>query len=571
MDSASIRVAVAQFGVTDDVQANLDTCLRMIDQAARCKPTLIVLPEFVNHMAWYRDAAHCYSVAVERHGSFLRAVGAKAREHQCYIKLNVTLKRPEPEYIGSEREVIGKVTGTNILFEPTGNMIGACDKHILMGNENNFLQRACSIAPVIETPFGKAGMYACMDGVIPEVARSLAVRGAHVLLNSLNSFAFDEAWLHVPVRAAENKVFVAAANKVGPLVPEEIRDMVAERLKIHPDFLEGAGESQIVAPDGSVLARAPRRGEAVVYADIDVREAENKLRPDGTDVFATRRPELYRPIAAPSQEHQTKPGAERILAGVIQISRSGNAAVALVSQWIAEAENRGVRIIVLPELFHLPPEWFHFPDAEWAQQESQAMVTALRSVLNIAYVVTSIVENGTHTGVMFNKDGVVLRQPQLHASGRHAWSKLGDALHVVDTEWGRVAMVVGNDAIYPETFRLAALQGVEVVAVPTMILERWEATLGFRERAAENRMNVLVASRSESGIHAVTADFTLWTEWKHRPFDGNINAPVTTMAQGEGLILAEIYPAAAANKMVSYRTNLLHDRPWRLAGPLVGS
>ncbi|HNO86226.1 MAG TPA: nitrilase-related carbon-nitrogen hydrolase, partial [Anaerolineales bacterium] len=59
-----IRAAAVQFGVVADVAANLQTCLRMIDEAAKHKPDVMVLPEFVNHIAWYRDAAHCYGVAV---------------------------------------------------------------------------------------------------------------------------------------------------------------------------------------------------------------------------------------------------------------------------------------------------------------------------------------------------------------------------------------------------------------------------------------------------------------------------------------------------------------------------
>jgi hypothetical protein len=92
---------------------------------------------------------------------------------------------------------------------------------------------------------------------------------------------------------------------------------------------------------------------------------------------------------------------------------------------------------------------------------------------------------------------------------------------------------------------------------------------GFKERAAENRMNVIVASKTDSGIYAITEDFTLWTEWKNRPFDGNINYPVVTMAHGDGLTMAQIHPAAAVNKMVSHRTDVLNGRPWKLAEPLV--
>lgn len=548
-----IRAAAVQFGVVADVAANLQTCLRMIDEAAKVKPDVMVLPEFVNHIAWYRDAAHCYGVAVSLDDDFIHAIGGKAKEHGCYIKINVTLKRDD-----------GKVSGTNVLFDPAGNVVGLTDKQILMGNENNFLEKSTTIAPILETELGQVGMYACMDGVIPEVARALAVRRPQMLLNSLNSFAHDEASLHIPVRAAENKVFVVAANKVGSLVPEEMREAVAARLKIDPSFLEGAGESQIVAPDGTVLARAPMKGEAVVFADIDLSEADNKLRPDGTDIMSTRRPELYAPLGVESASGGKKPGAESLLAGVGQVSGRGKDAVDSALKMLAEGEKAGIKLIVLPELFHITNL-----DAQCAEKESVEMIRALQSELKDAYVATSIVEDGAHVGVLFNKSGIVLKQPQLHKSGRHVWSKLGDEVNVFDAEWGRVALVIGNDAIYPETFRLAALKDVEVVAVPTLILEKWEVEHGFKERAAENRMNVIVASKSDSGIYAITEDFTLWTEWKNRPFDGNINYPVITMAQGDGLTIAEIHPAASVNKMVSHRTDVLNGRPWKLAEPLI--
>lgn len=551
MSKHTIRAAAAQFGVGTNVQENLQTCLRLIDQAAQKQPDVLVLPEFVNHIAWYADAEHCWRAAVSLEDEFIEAIGRKARQHGCYIKINVTLKRQD-----------GKVTGTNLLFDRQGSLAGWNDKQILMGNENNFLEKASQAAPIIETDFGRVGMYACMDGVIPEVARALAVRGAHILLNSLNSFAYDEAALHIPVRAAENKVFVVAANKVGPLVPPDLREAVAARLKIAPHFLEGAGESQIVAPDGSVLAKAPRRGEAVIWAELDPRQAEDKRRPDGTHIFASRQPERYAPLAQPSSPGRQSPAAKEGVGAVIQIEASGAQAVQQAAEWVQQAEAAQAQIIVLPELFHITT----LPDAE---AQSRQMVERLQRVLQQALIATSIVEDGTHTGILFDRRGIVLRQPQLHPCARHAWSKLGRSVNVFDAPWGRVALVVGGDAIFPETFRLAALQGAQVVAVPTAILEPWECNLGLPERAAENRFNVLAASRAHSGIYAVSEDFTLWTEWKNRPFDGNINTPLVTRASGPGPTLACIYPAAAENKMISHRTDVLHGRPWHLAEPLI--
>jgi len=537
-----IRVSAIQFAVTEDVDANLATTLRMIDEAAKNKPDIIVTPEFINHILWFDDTEHCWHVSVDLDGDFLKAISTKAKEHNCYIKVNVTLRREHP-----------KVTGTNILFDPQGNQIAVTDKQILMGNENNYLTPATEPAQIIETPFGNLGMYCCMDGVIPEPARALAVRGANILLNSLNSFAHDEASLHIPVRSGENKVFVVAANKVGALVPPHMAQAVADKLKIPSEAIAGAGESQILAPDGTILAKAPKLGEAAIFADIEVDSALNKLRPDGTDILASRRPHLYAPIADSPFPRRISAGADSIVAAVYQpASDDINEFIELMKQ------AKDAQLIVLPELTFQPE------DIQNALKDSDT------------YVVTSIQENDSHVGVLINKNGILLKQPQLHTCGRHPWAtELGDKLEVIDLPFGRLAIVVGGDAIYPEVFRLAVLQDVDVVAVPTKVLEKWEMETGFLERAAENRMNVVVATQpSEIGTSAIFAldkDFTLWTQWE-KDFDGNINYPLVTRAENAtGLTRGTIYPAQAANKVISQKTDLVEDRPWWLAKGIITS
>jgi hypothetical protein len=67
-------------------------------------------------------------------------------------------------------------------------------------------------------------------------------------------------------------------------------------------------------------------------------------------------------------------------------------------------------------------------------------------------------------------------------------------------------------------------------------------------------------------------DFTLWTPWPNRPFDGNISQPVVSRATADSaFVLADIYPAASRNTMVSHKTDLVFGRPWQLAGDLVRS
>jgi len=75
---SSIRVAALQFATASTVAENLETCLRLIDRAAAEGAALMVLPEFCNHLSWYRDAEHAWAVAVEEGGEFLAAIAGRA-------------------------------------------------------------------------------------------------------------------------------------------------------------------------------------------------------------------------------------------------------------------------------------------------------------------------------------------------------------------------------------------------------------------------------------------------------------------------------------------------------------
>ncbi len=221
----------------------------------------------------------------------------------------------------------------------------------------------------------------------------------------------------------------------------------------------------------------------------------------------------------------------------------------------------------MPELFGLADG--RATDPAPAQAIGQQVVAAMQSAIgrSDALVATSIAQGARHLGVLTGWRSAVMAQPQLHPCRRHAWCvELGDGLQTCDAPFGRVTLVLGPDAIYPETFRLAALQDAEIVVVPAHPLEVWEMTLGLPERAAENRLNLVVASRrthaGDSAIFAAGPDFTLWTEWKTRSFDGNTNMPLITRAERPGLTLATAYPAACANRMISQKTNLVEGRPW---------
>jgi nitrilase len=561
-EQQSVRVAVTQFHVGADVEANLATCLHWLDQAASCCPDVIVLPEFCNHLSWYDDKQHCFDVSVTLDGPFLGAIVEWARDKGIHVVANCTVQRAD-----------GSATGSSLLYSADGVLLADNTKQIYIGHENDFLTKASEEGPVADTALGRVGLYACMDGVINETPRCLALNGAQIMLNSLNSFATDEATLHIPVRAAENKVFVAAANKVGPLVPEEMMAGISAATGIPFEFLCGAGESQIVAPNGDVLAKASRAEPEFVYADIDPSVADDKRRPDGTDLFANRRPELYQPIARDPAEQPlpVMSGAQDLTAAIIELSRPNDLDEACAR--ISEASDAGARLICLP------PMTGSLEDIEQSAAWGVKIVAALAKACGEAHVATAAVcagDSGSYQycAILVGSEGLVLAQPQVHASQRHSFSEPADEFTSINLPWGRVAVLCSDDSLYPETFRLLAMAGVEVVLLPLSPLEDWELRTGLLERSAENHINLLVTPDTrEHGAGFITSlptDFTILTEWSSRDFDGLLSQPEWHRNdQHTPISMATIHPANAANKVVSMNTDLLADRPWNLCNAII--
>lgn len=518
-------MAAAQFAVGTDVDANLAACLRMLDAAAAVGARLTVLPEFCNHLSVYDSADHCRAVAVALDGHWLGALARRAAHHRIYAALAVTVPRSG-----------GRVTVTSVLVGPDGRIIATADKQMLMGNERAHLSAGERPSAVAGTAFGPVGLYACMDGVTFETPRALAVSGARLLCNSLNSFARDEASLHVPVRAAENGVFVAAANKVGPLLPTGRIAEFSAALGVPAEALEGAGESQIVAPDGIVLAKAAPTGEEVVAADIDLSHCRPRR-------LAGRRPRVYGPLARP----------DTAVPGPVEMSTVAVACVPGAQEdpeLTGEAFDAGALLVVLPELTP-PPDGI--PDG--------------------VLLITTARRGGQHLGQVWTAGGLVHEQAQIHRSDRHLdATELGDGIDLYRTPFGDMAVIVGDDHRHPETVRLAAVAGAGLVAVCWQPEHRWECDLGLVERAAENRVSL--AACSPPGPLAATmlldppAD-SLWNPGRTQPFDGTINAPACVRAApGEGLLVGVLHPGRAADREISKDTDLVGGRSLAAAAVL---
>ncbi|KGJ89967.1 nitrilase-related carbon-nitrogen hydrolase [Thalassotalea sp. ND16A] len=581
-----MRVAVSQFATSLNVQENLATCIRMINEAAGCEPSLIVLPEFCNTQSWYADHNQAWNEALPTNGPFLQHIAELAKKHDCYIVLNVTLRRDllRDHQDGS---IKSNISVTSCLFSPLGDLIQQVDRQALTGHENDFFICASKVAEVVTTPFGKLGLLTGSDGITFETSRGLALSGAQLLCNPINSFALDQSNLHGPARACENKVFIAAANKVGSLIPQEQSAIFSAQSFVPQEFLVGVGQSQIVSPDGKVLAKITNHEEGFVFADIDLAESSNKFRPDGTELIKQRRPELYReqtlPVKqAPQHEqafdHNSKV-PETANVAIFATYKSNEQAIEDVCHYI---ENNLSDIIQLPELFFIADKTITNNAEQIVQIAclSEQLINQVSSVLRpFQYVCTSVVIEGMHQAVLISEHGLFATQQQLHFCRRYRWTALGDDLNIIELplEQGNIniAMLTADDANIPEIVKVAALNDIHLLLVPFDIQEPCEVEYGLLSRAAENRICIVAASREKSFTNNLTTDngngnnknkvksqkstglianlsinSALLPQWKSRKFDGYINQPLVKHQHGK-ITKAVIHPIAACKKLMA--------------------
>jgi predicted amidohydrolase len=127
-----------------------------------------------------------------------------------------------------------------------------------------------------DTKIGRIGLVICYDLFFPELSKALALQGADVIAAISaaphTSRRFFDAIL--PARAIENATYVLYANLVGT----ELNQVFS-------------GGTQAIGPRGEDLGRAKDHREAVVAADVDLRQLDvaREFRPTVRDT----RPEFF--------------------------------------------------------------------------------------------------------------------------------------------------------------------------------------------------------------------------------------------------------------------------------------
>jgi len=267
-----LRVAVVQHASTHDREDNVARGVEALGRAARAGARLVCFAELAfDRFHPQRPAEGDPSRLAERvPGPTADRFAEAARDHGVVVVLNLY-----------ERADAGCFDSSPVI-DADGTLLGRTRMvHITDYegfHEQGYYAPGDLGLPVFDTAVGRLGVAICYDRHYPEVMRTLALRGADIVVvpqaGSVGEWPDGLFEAEMRVAAFQNGYFTILANRVGP---EEV--------------LEFAGGSFVCDPAGRVVARAPEGEEHLLLADLDVDALE---RCHARRLFLRdRRPELY--------------------------------------------------------------------------------------------------------------------------------------------------------------------------------------------------------------------------------------------------------------------------------------
>lgn len=258
-------VGFIQFSpVFAEPSSNLRTIKNMLNN--RRVPDILVLPELALTGYTFADYKEAYSLSEEIGGTLTEELIKIAREYRTAMAVGF-LERDEK-----------KLYNSSILLSGEG-VIGVYRKVHLFYKEKEMFEPGDGGFPVFEIDGVIVGLLVCFDWIFPEAMRTLALKGADIVLHSANLVLpyYQDA---ARTRAIENRIFIVLANRTG----------VEERAGMRNEF---TGGSEIVAPGGEIICKVGSTQEGLFSVSIDPERSRNKKATEMNDLFKDRREDQY--------------------------------------------------------------------------------------------------------------------------------------------------------------------------------------------------------------------------------------------------------------------------------------
>lgn len=256
-------------------ERNLDTALALVGQLAQAGCDLVVLPEMwppgYDPTTLARDVA---GAAEPLDGPRATSLSAAAREAGVWLAAGSV-----PERDGTD------LYNTAVLYSREGDLVASHRKAHIYGETERSVFAAGDRLTTIETDeLGTVGLCVCFDGDFSEVGRTMADRGAGLVISPCAYEVEAETWWDrlYPAAALANAQWWVMANQAGT-----------------NDGAHLFGRSRVLSPTGQMVAEAPRAGigatpgpsPLVVTIELAGELARARLETDA--LRAGRRPGLY--------------------------------------------------------------------------------------------------------------------------------------------------------------------------------------------------------------------------------------------------------------------------------------
>lgn len=279
--SKVVKFAALQLTKSWDLEENLAKAKKAIREAAQ-NGANVILPQELFAAPYFckKQEAKYFELAEETANSHLiQEMSALAKELGVVIPVSYFEKAGNTFFnslvmIDADGTVLDNYRKSHIPDGP-----GYSEKYYFSPGDTGF--------KVWQTKFGKFGAGICWDQWFPELARSLALHGAEAIFypTAIGSEPQDptldsrDHWQRtMQGHSAANLVPVVASNRVGTEVDDGIETTFY-------------GSFFITDHTGAKIAEAPREGETIIYAEIDL-AATAKAR-HAWGLFRDRRPDLY--------------------------------------------------------------------------------------------------------------------------------------------------------------------------------------------------------------------------------------------------------------------------------------
>lgn len=280
--SKVVKFAALQLTKSWDLEDNLAKAKKAIREAAQ-NGANVILPQELFAAPYFckKQEAKYFELAEETENCrLIKEMSALAKELGVVIPVSYFEKAGNTFFnslvmIDADGTVLDNYRKSHIPDGP-----GYSEKYYFSPGDTGF--------KVWQTKFGKFGAGICWDQWFPELARSLALHGAEAIFypTAIGSEPQDptldsrDHWQRtMQGHSAANLVPVIASNRVGTEVDDGIETTFY-------------GSSFITDHTGAKIAEAPRQGETIIYAEIDLATTA-KARHAWGGLFRDRRPDLY--------------------------------------------------------------------------------------------------------------------------------------------------------------------------------------------------------------------------------------------------------------------------------------